>query len=159
MEDPKPVKRSQKWEEKLLQMARSTFLEAVILLTLGYIVYVGGSVLILKFVPDEQKAFIYQMILFQCLVMFMAVYKIYPKISMSTSTLIESSRDTMPVFENLEETMKKATLDFKEEGRKIRSELTELKRALTKPIESPMRKIVPARKVGNGKTTHPSNGS
>ena len=178
MEDHKPERRSEKWEAKLRQMARGTFIESLILLILGYIVYVGGSYLILKFVPDEQKAFIYQMILFQCLVMFMAVYKIYPKISMSTATLIESSRDTTPVFEDmartasnidqmmngegdppkfvtkLEEKVDKATLDIKEEGRKIRIELSDLRKAFTKPIVSAMPKIIPATKVGNDETTN-----
>lgn len=67
----------------------------------GFIVYGGGSTVILIVVPDKSFALLLQMFLFQLCVLYFAVDQVFQCIRGSFEVMLENTRETMPVFDQM----------------------------------------------------------
>lgn len=137
------------WDEKVDSCLKGVYREASILMWLGFIVYGGGSACILWAMhrnPTLATAVV--MFFFQLLVIFFGTRKLYPCISGAFRVGLLANRDSIPTFDRLGKVVDKVevklddpALDFRAEAGKIRDELTEIRKALTKPVSQPMQKI------------------
>lgn len=132
---------AERWESTLQGILDGVRKRARIFLIVGFLVYGGGTGVILVLIPDKAFALVLQMFLFQLCVMYFGVDQVFQCIRGSFETMIENSRETMPVFDrmsNAAEGLMKATDEaktgeadwvkrlerlFREEMRKLRQEI------------------------------------
>jgi hypothetical protein len=70
-------------------------------MTLGYVVYGGGTALMLIFIPDKALATVLVMFFFQLMVLYFGTKEMYPAIQGAFRTALEANRDSVPLFESL----------------------------------------------------------
>ena len=132
---------AERWESTLQGILDRVRKRARIFLIVGFLVYGGGTGVILFLIPDKAFALVLQMFLFQLCVMYFGVDQVFQCIRGSFETMIENSRATMPVFERMSNAasgLTKATDEartgeadwvkrlerlFREEMRKLRQEI------------------------------------
>lgn len=76
---------------------------ATVLMLLGYVIYGGGSAVILYFIKDKGFATVLVMYFFQLMVLYFGTREMYPAIQGAFRTSLEATRDSVPVFEKLAE--------------------------------------------------------
>jgi hypothetical protein len=136
------------WPEEVREITQAVQRRGSVYLTLGLGIYGLGSILILYFmrnIPNLATAVV--MFFFQLCVIYFATKVIYPCIGGGFWLSIAANRDSVPAFKRLAEqdikaSLEKASLDIQKAGDTIRNEVAELRKALTKPIVPPSRKIV-----------------
>lgn len=89
------------WDIRVREILRSVRRRGTVLMTLGYVVYGGGSAAILYFVKDKTLATVLVMYFFQLLVLYFGTKEMYPAIQGAFRTALEANRDSVPLFETL----------------------------------------------------------
>lgn len=138
------------WDQEVEAILAQIRKEAKTYMGLGFGVYGLGSVAIMYFMranPGLATAAV--MFFFQLCVIYFCTRVIFPCISGAFRVGLLANRKSMPSFEKLAEVtgdpdkspvvqrLERAALDIKDEGVKIRGELTRMADAFTKPITPP----------------------
>jgi len=89
------------WNARVEKILGGVRRQARQLLTIGYAVYGGGSMVILALVPDRGLALVLQMFLFQLCIMYFGVDRMFVCLRGSMLVGFENARDTVPVFSRL----------------------------------------------------------
>lgn len=100
MTQPQPPSKAP-WDVRVQGILTSVRRRGAVLMTLGYVVYGGGSAAILTFVPDKALATVLVMFFFQLLVLYFGTREMYPAIQGAFRTALEANRDSVPLFESL----------------------------------------------------------
>jgi hypothetical protein len=144
------VIRPKTWDEEVEEILAQIRSEAKTYMVLGFGIYGLGSVAIMYFMranPGLATATV--MFFFQLCVIYFATRVIFPCISGAFRVGLLANRKSMPSFEKLAEVtgdperspvvlrIERAILDMKEEGVKIRSELSKMVDVFTTPIKPP----------------------
>lgn len=93
---PKP-----EWDVRVQTILKSVRRRAMCLMLLGYLVYGGGSAVILYAVRDKALATVLVMYFFQLLVLYFGTREMFPAIQGAFRVGIEANRDSVPLFEQL----------------------------------------------------------
>lgn len=100
MTQPQPAVKPH-WDVRVQAILKSVRRRGTILMVLGYVVYGGGSTLLLTFVADKALATVLVMFFFQLLVLYFGTREMYPAIQGAFRTALEANRDSVPLFESL----------------------------------------------------------
>jgi hypothetical protein len=95
------------WDERVARIQARVDRQVRWLLFLGFTVYAGGSLAVLYFTKDRTLAMVLQMLLFQILVIYMSVGKVFRRIEGQFQISMAANRDMVPVFEDLASVAKK----------------------------------------------------
>lgn len=116
---------------------------------LGFTVYIGGSVALVAFIPNPQVALVFQMLLFQCIIIYIFTHHegIFTAMRGAFEVGLIANRQMIPAMEKLGEILtkvspqlsqegefRKLALDFKEEAVKLRTEVGRLADGMNRPI-------------------------
>jgi hypothetical protein len=96
-----------KWGARVAGILARVRKRALIYLVLAYIIYGGGSFIILKFVPERGLALCVQMLLFQVLLIYFSIVEMYTALRGTFEAGLEAQGETVPVFEKLNESAEK----------------------------------------------------
>jgi hypothetical protein len=142
--------RAKEWDVKVDGILKKINRQANVYFSLGMLLYGGGSILLMVLLQDKPMLLtLVVMFFFQLCVMFFGTKVIFPCISGAFRVGLLANRESMPIFEKLGEVaadpekspvvqrLERAALDIRDEGAKIRSELTRMADAFTKPIAPP----------------------
>lgn len=99
------------WDLRVEAILKSVRRRGTILMTLGYVVYGGGTFLLLTFVKDKAFATVLVMFFFQLMVLYFGTKEMYPAIQGAFRTALEANRDSVPLFESLADFAKKLQSD------------------------------------------------
>lgn len=152
------------WPEEVREIVGAIQRRGTTYLLLGFGIYGIGSLLIMYFMRNQPAlATAAVMFFFQLCVIYFATKVIYPCIGGGFWMAIAANRDSVPAFKKLaaqdiKGSLEKASLDIQKAGDTIRNEVAELRKALTKPIVAPARKIEPPPK-GVLEGVHPAEGN
>lgn len=116
---------------------------------LGFIVYIGGSVGLVTLIKNPQVAMVFQMLLFQCLVLFIFTDKngVFTAMRGAFEVGLIANRQMIPAMEKLSDVLSKIephveregrferlALDIKAEAVKLRTEVGRLADGMDRPI-------------------------
>lgn len=135
------------WDAKVGSCLGRIKREANVFLTLGIVLYGAGSgVIIYALRSQPLLVTLVVMYFFQILVIIFGTRIIYPCIAGAFRVGLLANRESMPTFEKLAEVagggensslvkeLRQVSLDFRQAGDRIQSEVSKLREALTRPI-------------------------
>lgn len=156
------------WDERVASIERTVGRQANRYMTLGYVVYGLGSLVLIYLLRKEPfLVTLVVMYFFQLCLIYFGTQAIYRHIALATRSSIEASRDSVPAMEELSraigeirtekdsfrQEVRQASLDIRDEGARIREEIRRLSDVFTTPIKPlPPRQTVGVRsgEEGNG---------
>jgi hypothetical protein len=116
---------------------------------LGFNVYILGSVGLVRFVPSPQVAMVFQMLLFQCILIYIFTHPegIFTAMRGAFEVGLIANRQMIPAMEKFSDVLgklephvkdsgdlKRMALDFKEEAGKLRIEVGRLADSMGRPV-------------------------
>jgi hypothetical protein len=143
------------WDADVEKIIRGVKRVSITYAILGYVVYGLGSVAIMYFMRAQAAmATAMVMFFFQLCVIYFGTVVLFPNIAGAFRVGLLANRNSMPAFIKLAEVagdheksplikaIRDAALDIRNTGDTIRQEIAGLKESMTKPIVSPLKKIV-----------------
>jgi len=140
-----PGQAQAEWDRKVNETLAGVFRVSTIYMVLGLLIYGGGSG-ILIYLLREQPLLVTLVVMyfFQLLVIIFGTRILFPNISGAFRVGLLANRDTVPVFTEMKDTlrraderMEKASLDIRETGDKIHQEVKRLADSMDRPIRPP----------------------
>lgn len=116
---------------------------------LGFSVYIGGSVGLVALIPNPQVALVFQMLLFQCIIIYIFTHNegIFTAMRGAFEVGLIANRQMIPAMEKFGEVLEKLAphldrgselhqlaLDIKDEAAKLRTEVGRLADGVNRPI-------------------------
>jgi hypothetical protein len=139
----------QSWDQKVDIVLKEVNRRGNVYLTLGLGVYGGGSAAIMYFMRNSPAlATLAVMLAFQLCIVFFSTKVIFPCIGGGFWIGLLANRDSIPTFDRLGKVLTKLetklddpTIDIRGEAGRIREELSEIRKVLTKPVAQPITRI------------------